>query len=190
MSALPVYHDSYTSVVNHLRAHHQILKKPFARAVYAQALTPDRSTPIIENFVSNYTIKKIQTGVDLVKFKRDMTIWISVSHQSFSVVEQPKFREALSPEAESLIPQSGNTVRKWILDEFQRQREILIDVFKKSKSRVHLSLDIWTTPSSNRAYLGIAAHWVFEHLTPHDTLIALPEMNGRHTGVLAGGSYV
>jgi hypothetical protein len=114
-----------------------------------------------------------------------MTTWIFVSCQAFVVVEEPKFHDMiadLSIKAEAMIPKSSNTIHKRIKEEFIRQCVILIDVFKRSQSRVHLSLNIWTTPSRNRAYLEIVAHWVDEQSNILETLIALPDMDDRHTG--------
>src|SRR5579859_1165448 len=176
---------SSTWIIRHLREEHQIFKARYAAPIFAELLDESMERVTVAELVSRPPSQRIRTGVDLIKFQRDMTTWISVSRQAFVVVEEPKFRDMigdLSIEAEAMIPKSGNTVRKRVKEEFIRQREILIDVFKKSQSRVHLSLDIWTTPSGNRAYLGIVAHWVNEQSNIRETLIALPDIDGRHTG--------
>jgi hypothetical protein len=120
-----------------------------------------------------------------MKFKHDLNTWIIVSRQAFLVIEESKFREliaGLSLDAAELIPSSSNTIRTWIVKEFQLQRDILIEILSQSRSRIHLSLDIWTTPSCNRSYLGIVAHWVDAGFEIRTVLIALPALEDRHTG--------
>src|SRR5215471_12837900 len=87
---------------------------------------------------------------NLSKFKHDLTTWIAVSRQAFLVIQEPKFREMiadLSIEAESIIPKSANTIRSWVVSEFQKQKEILKERLQQARSRIHLSIDIWTSPS-------------------------------------------
>jgi len=64
-------------------------------------------------------------------------MWTCVSRQALVVVEEPKFHEMishLSKDMVEMLPKSGNTVRKWILDEFKYQRNILIEVFHQARS--------------------------------------------------------
>jgi hypothetical protein len=92
-------------------------------------------------------INKIKAAIQLV----------STMLKNYLKKKEPKFREMishLSKDATEMLPKSGNTVRRWILDEFKYQRNILIEVFRQARSQIHLSLDIWITPSGNRSYLG------------------------------------
>ena len=76
----------------------------------------------------------------LKNFKRNLTTWIAVSHQAFLVIEEPTFLEMigdLSIEAASMVPKSTNTVRQWVVKEFQRQKLILIEKFQISKLHIH-----------------------------------------------------
>ena len=43
-------------------------------------------------------------------------------------------------------------------------------------------MDIWTTPSGDRSYLGIVANWVDSDFNIRNVLIALPPIEGQHTG--------
>src|SRR5579859_3532393 len=88
----------------------------------------------------------------------------------------------LSKEAVELIPKSDNTIRSRIIDEFRYQKEKLIGVFRESQSRIHLSLDLWTSPVGNRAYLGVVAHWCDASGEMCNALIGLPEVIGKHSG--------
>jgi hypothetical protein len=50
-------------------------------------------------------------------------MWACLSRQAFSVVQDPMFRDLIgevSQEAAEVIPQSRNTVRSWIINEFKK----------------------------------------------------------------------
>ena len=43
-------------------------------------------------------------------------------------------------------------------------------------------MDIWTCPTGNRSYLGIVANWCDVDFKIQNSLIALPVIEGQHTG--------
>ena len=43
-------------------------------------------------------------------------------------------------------------------------------------------MDIWTTPSGDRSYLGIVVNWIDSDFNIRNVLIALPPIEGQHTG--------
>ncbi len=62
--------------------------------------------------------------INLIKFKHDMTLWLSLSRQVFMVIEDPKFRDmiaTLSADTAELLPKSHNTIHEWVLKEFDKQ---------------------------------------------------------------------
>ena len=146
---------SSTWIAHHLKAVHKIMKVPaLMPPIPPQMLRPEAGTTIGSMF--NKSRK-----ANLPKFRHDLTKWIAVSRQAFLVIEEPVFQEMiadLSVEAASIILKSANTVREWVIAEFRKQKEILTQRFQQARSRIHLSMDIWTAPSGNRAYLGIVAH--------------------------------
>ena len=124
--------------------------------------------------------------VNLDKFRHDMLMWISVSLQAFVVIEEPKFRDMiadLSLDVANMLPKCADTIRSWILSQHKDQKAILIERLTQSRSRIHLSMDIWTTPSGNRSYLGIVANWCDADFEICNVLIALPPITGQHTGL-------
>jgi hypothetical protein len=172
---------STTWIGRHLRDEHQMLKMPYLSPVCPTMLNGERSKSVID--MLNLTNKE-QT-YDLAKFRRDMTMWISTSRQAFLVVEEPKFREMiadLSPDAAAILPKCSDTIRNWVVSEFEKQKEFMIQRLAQSRSRIHLSMDIWTTPSGNRSYLAIVANWVDIDFEIRNVLIALPPLEGQHTG--------
>ena len=82
---------------------------------------------------------------DWERLKLRLIEWIVVAHITFSQVENDWFRRflaALSPSLERWIPRAGNTVKAWILAEFERRQEEIKKKLHASKSRIHLSFDL------------------------------------------------
>jgi hypothetical protein len=132
-----------------------------------------------------------QLGLDLRQFKSALCEWIACAHVSFSHVEHEKFRKfcsLLNPRADDLLP-THNTVHKWIDEVFFKQRTMVVARMKRSTFRINWSFDLWTS-SNNRPILGIVAHWLESggqssettDIIKHDTLLALKEIRGAHTG--------
>ena len=88
---------------------------------------------------------------------------------------------ALSPSLEKWIPKAGNTVRDWILAEFTRRQEDIKKQLHTSKSRIHLSFDLWTSPNCY-AFMAIIAHYIDSSGARKAGLIALRRLDGEHTG--------
>ena len=44
-----------------------------------------------------------------------------------------------------LLPRATATLRKWIIDEYEEQKECLKKRLAGSRSRIHVSFDIWTS---------------------------------------------
>ena len=171
---------SSTWIARHLRDEHQILKNPLLVAICPTVLDIENEATMVLNMVTT-----ARRPVNLTNFCRNLTKWIAVSRQAFLVVEEPSFREmisGLSFDAAEMLPKSSNTTRSWTIKEFQRQKTFMIERFAQSRSRIHLSMDIWTTPTRDRSYLGIVANWVDADFEIQNTLIALPAIEGQHTG--------
>jgi len=110
--------------------------------------------------------------------------WIVVLHITFSQVENDWFRRflaVLSPSLETWIPRAGNTVRAWILAEFERRQEEVKKRLQKSKSRIHLSFDLWTSPN-NMAFVGVVGHYMTSEYKVETVLLGLRRLHGTHSG--------
>ena len=138
--------------------------------------------PTVKDMVEASGRKQI---INLVEFQRNLTTWVTVSRQAFTAVQEPVFCEMianLNKTAAQMLP-SSNTVRSWVVNEFNRQKKYLVERLSLARSRVHLSFDHWTAPAGNRSYLGIVAHWVdHANFDIGNSLIALPALEDCHTG--------
>jgi hypothetical protein len=54
-------------------------------------------------------------------------------------------------------------------------------MLQDSKSKIHLSLDIWTSPS-NKPILGIVAHYISAIGVLDSIVLAMKEIEGNHKG--------
>ena len=62
-------------------------------------------------------------------------MWVAVSHQAFFVIEELKFHEMIADlniEAESMILKSANTIREWVVREFKKQKQTLVETLRQS----------------------------------------------------------
>jgi hypothetical protein len=102
----------------------------------------------------------------------------------FRILEHPEFRQfvlALNPEAGSILYSSHNSLRSLVTDSWSIQREELKQDLLVTKSRIHIALDIWTSPNTY-LFLGIVGYFVRngdKNVTRH--LLGLPEI-GSHSG--------
>ena len=110
--------------------------------------------------------------------------WIVMSRHTFSEVENKQFRSIihyLNADAVNAIPHQGNTIRADVLWIYTNAKQDVIQYLSKSKSKIHLSFDLWSSPN-HKAYIDIIGHWISENSTVVSSLLALKEMKGGHTG--------
>ena len=105
-------------------------------------------------------------------------------HITFSQVESDWFRRflaVLSPSLERWIPKAGNTVRSWILVEFEQRREDICEQLRTSKSRIHISFDLWTSPN-HMSFVGVVGHFMNAQYKVESVLLGLRRLRGTHSG--------
>ena len=67
------------------------------------------------------------------------------------------------------------------MEKFHRSQLELIQKLSRSRSSIHFTFDMWTSPNY-RAFLGVVVHWMDENLRLHSTVLGLRRFRGRHTG--------
>lgn len=104
-------------------------------------------------------------------------------NQPLSLVQATSFRtflQYISPEAESLLPESHSSIKAVLLSQFTREKEAIRQQLQSSQSSIHLSLDSWTS-GNHLPILGVIAHTVVDSQL-REYVLALREIQGRHTG--------
>lgn len=151
----------------------------------AHSLTEDGSEPTepTEDNI-NASDSSYISRINFDRLKQRLLEWIVVMHISFSQVESEWFRrflEALSPRLTNWIPISGDTVRNWILAEFKRRQNQIKSQLEASKSLVHLSFDLWTSPN-HLSIVGVHGHFMNPRYRVDNVLLGLRRLRGPHSG--------
>jgi hypothetical protein len=109
---------SNKAIVRHLKDSHDITQNGHTNVNQLQITQAKDSSG---NFVSI-----TPSSFDWETLKLRLIEWIIVMHIAFSQVENDSFRRflaVLSPSLEKWIPRAGNTVRSWILAEFEQRQD-------------------------------------------------------------------
>jgi len=72
------------------------------------------------------------------------------------------------------------TLKLWILKEFRKSR-LKIEELASTKSRIHISFDLWTSPNS-LVLCAVVAHYLGPDLRNHSVLIGIRRVYGSHSG--------
>ena len=87
-----------------------------------------------------------------------------------------------NPQISAIIPQSHNTARAWIIDEYQKARQVVIEDMACAKSRIMISFDSWKADNEVLDLLGVVAHYIDCHYKVKTVTLALRDTYGSHTG--------
>jgi hypothetical protein len=93
----------------------------------------------------------------------------------------PQSELALQPSLDRYLIKSHHSISKWVKDDYQEARKQLKSQLAKSRSRIHISFDGWTSPNC-KAILGICAHFLTPGLVLRHALIGFKEITGIHDG--------
>ena len=121
---------------------------------------------------------------DPIRFKELLIHWIVTMHISFSQVEYEAFQSLLlylNSQLASHLSTSGNTIRNWIMEDFKQRQHQIKKELHLSKSLIHFSFDMWTSPNS-MVMIAIVAHYVSYTGEAKDCLLGLKRVLGSHSG--------
>ncbi|KAG7403623.1 putative AC transposase [Fusarium oxysporum f. sp. rapae] len=183
-----------TSPIYHLNNDHHIYKPSTAHdnGPDSEPESSNRTSPAPSSSVSVLDMQKraakrrpliVESRADI--FKRLLLGWITDANIPLHGVEHKLFRQLLAflddEFVVEVLPTSGNTVRRWILQEFEEHTRMLKDEMNKALSKVHTSFDMWTSPNGI-AILSVIAYYVDIAGTPQVRLISLEKLSGSHGG--------
>jgi hypothetical protein len=131
---------------------------------------------------NNFTTKKSEFNPEM--FKQILLIWMVKHNISFIEVENEEFRN-LQKYGQSLgaalIPQSGNTIKSWILALFYDNKNNLKNILQNAPGKIHLTLDLWSSPN-HLPLLGVIAHFSDKNGLLQQSLLGLRTIEGAHSG--------
>ena len=108
---------------------------------------------------------------------------ITVQNLSSRLIESPEFHSfclALNPSASDVLSRAHSTIPKLIESSFQISKDIVRRKVQSAMSRIHVSLDIWTSPNQH-SFLAVVGHFVDIDKKRQDALLALRAIS-NHSG--------
>jgi hypothetical protein len=159
--------DRKTGVVIEADNDRQGTTKPASLSVYEQQCLGSRPA---------------QNVVD--RLRQAVIDWIVKERQPLVALENANFHQlvqVLNPSLSIYIERSGDTIRRWLIEELNTKKEEVRYHLAATQSQIHLTFDLWTSPNS-LALLAIIAHFVTTAGKVELKLIALRPIYGQHSG--------
>src|SRR5437660_1418013 len=75
---------------------------------------------------------------------------------------------------------SGNTIRRWIIKEFERQK-LQIKELVTERGQIHISFDLWSSPNG-KGLAGIFFHFFDKDLKVCNLLAGMRRAHNSHSG--------
>lgn len=180
---------STRNALDHLEQKHFINRKT------GEALPLSRRDPGQQTLQFTSKSKKQEVRFHHRIYKAKLVDWIANDNIGFRVVGSRRFLSLLQylvhtkPTIQDLIrahPRSQTTIRRWIMQHYQRSKERIKEELASALSSIHLSFDLWTSPNRH-ALLGIVAYWISKEGTRKGLLLGLRPLLGPHTGIAQAG---
>lgn len=167
-------------LVNEHRIDDPTGKRPAKRAKIsvAERLLADVTKPPEQALVN-----RLIQSFNPVYFQQLLVDWITHDNISFHKVESPYFRrlmEYTNPTCAPFLP-SHPTLRKWLVDKFNRHKGIVTELLLSSPGLIHLSFDGWTS-NNHKSLLGVVVHFLGPTGKLRQFTIGLPQQDS-HSGV-------
>ena len=124
------------------------------------------------------------TDIDPAVLEQLYVRWITTCSVSFRMAKQAEFRALLcflNPAIENWLPNSPSTIRTWTLRAYETQKQRVKREVQSALSKIHFTVDLWTSPNA-LAILGIVAHYISESSQLQYSVLALRELDGKHSG--------
>ena len=180
---------SSSNVVRHLKKSHQIILKRTRndREEEDEAeslLSRETSREASVASTPQAGFRSLVTAFNVETFRSLLLRWIVQRQVPFSAVEHTEFRDLLlylQPSLERYFVRSHQSISNWVDIEYALGKESLKRQLAESLSRIHLSFDIWTSPSTI-PILGVCAHFLSPSLELKHPLLGLKSIEGAHTG--------
>jgi hypothetical protein len=100
------------------------------------------------------------------------------------MVEYSEFRDLLfflNPGINTWLPTDHHTITNWTLAAYKSEKQLVQQGLQSAQSKIHFTVDLWTSTNS-KALLGIISHYFADNGDLRQSVLALRELEGRHTG--------
>lgn len=110
--------------------------------------------------------------------------WISCCSIPFRMIERLEFRDLLfflNPGINTWLPTDHHTIRTWTVRAYELEKPQVQQALQSAQSKIHFTVDLWTSANS-KALLGIISHYFADNGDLQQSVLALRELEGQHTG--------
>jgi hypothetical protein len=172
----------------HLRAIHLIDEKsPRDNKVKKRQLSMEDSITMAKKYPhSRRRLSEEASGlsIDPDVLEKLYINFLASCNQPFRLVECSAFRSLLSflnEDVEVWLPNSSDLVTTWLMRQRDHERERVQCRLWSAYTRIHLSLDLWTSPN-HMAILGVIATFISDDSALESFVLALRQVKGDHSG--------
>ena len=110
--------------------------------------------------------------------------WISTDNQALRLVQCPEFRALLTylnSNINVFLVNSPSSCNAWVYNQYTIEMARIKARIQSARTKVHISLDIWTSPNC-LPILAIIAHYISVEGVLEDAVLAMVEIQGTHDG--------
>jgi hypothetical protein len=87
----------------------------------------------------------------------------------------------VNPLAEALLWRSHQTLRDYIIAEYNTYILAVANYLREARSLIHVSFNNWTLTSGQYAFTGLCVHYLNGEGKLVNHLLRLPKLHGAHT---------
>lgn len=175
-----------TNLRQHLQAKHGITVTSQSRRIDTSSNTTLQSLyekAMVVNQTSELDAQILKRALSKEIITQAIVSLIVAENLSFRIVESPYFHtlcKALNPAASNEVISSHSTIKEHIRKSWLFHKDIVRKKLQSSRSVIHLSIDVWTSPNQ-KLFLAVCAHFVdLESETLQKALIGLPFISSHH----------
>jgi hypothetical protein len=170
-----------TVIANHLKTH-EVYDEKYGKATNQQLSilrafqhgedSQAKRRRVTDNSINPATLQQV-----LIR-------WIARCSVSFRMIERSEFRDLLyllNPDINTWLPTSHTTIQSWTMEAYQNEKLHIQQALHSAQSKIHFTVDLWTS-ISNKALMGIIAHYFADNGDLRESVLAFRELQGQHTG--------
>lgn len=109
-----------------------------------------KADPLPRGRLSSQSFANLCSSYDYDEFKRLLVRWIVYCFIAFRMLEIAYFRELISFLNHSigdLLPKAASTMRAMVKEEYDKQKQVVVEDLSGAQSKIHISFDLWTSPN-------------------------------------------
>ena len=169
----------------HLKAAHDI--HDIAKQQHASSQQLSIASAFQQGEESQYKRRRLNTlpsSINPATLEQLFVRWISSCSIAFRIVERSEFRDLLfflNPGINTWLPTEHHTIQTWTMRAYEAEKQHVQQALQSAQSKIHFTVDLWTSTNS-KALVGIIGHYFADNGDLCQSVLALRELDGQHTG--------